>query len=95
MHPLTLWLTSIAELGEKERDRAIVRRQRETRGEESPQQRDSRWAATMHRLAEQARTAPQPAPAPRAAAPAPQPASAPRAAAAQLAPRAAVGLGCA
>ncbi|MFF1877689.1 hypothetical protein [Leifsonia sp. NPDC058230] len=57
MHPLTLWLTSIAELGEKERERTLLRQQREARGEESPLQRDGRWAATMHRLADQSRRA--------------------------------------
>ena len=59
MHPLTLWLTSIAELGERERDRAMERRQRESRGDElSPLSRDGRWAAAMHRWAERSEQSP-------------------------------------
>jgi hypothetical protein len=58
MHPLTLWLTSVAELGERERERALLGRQRESRGEETPLQRDGRWAATMHRWADQSHRAP-------------------------------------
>jgi hypothetical protein len=90
MHPLTLWLTSIAELGEKERERALLGRQREARGEETPRQRDGRWAATMHRLAQQSRRAPA------ARATAASTASAPTASApTRSAAAPAVGLGCA
>jgi len=53
MHPLTLWLTSISELAEREREREIVRRQHEIGAEPlTPLQRDGRWAAAMHRWAE-------------------------------------------
>jgi hypothetical protein len=84
MHPLTLWLTNIAELGERERDRATIRRQRESRGDDlSPIARDSRWAAAMHRWAERSSEAAE-TPAPAAPAPA-APAPAVRAAAAPAA----------
>ncbi|GAA1442427.1 hypothetical protein [Leifsonia poae] len=70
MHPLTLWLTSIAELGERERDRAMERRQRESRGDElTPLARDGRWAAAMHRWAERSGVAEAAAPAATAQAP--------------------------
>jgi hypothetical protein len=58
MHPLTLWLTSIAELGEREREREAIRRQHETEPVPlTPLERDGRWAAAMHRWAEQAEQA--------------------------------------
>jgi hypothetical protein len=54
MHPLTLWLTSIAELGEREREREVIRRRHETDPVPlTPLERDGRWAAAMHRWAEQ------------------------------------------
>ncbi|MFF1572034.1 hypothetical protein ACFVWR_04750 [Leifsonia sp. NPDC058292] len=75
MHPLTLWLTSIAELGERERERELMRRQREGSPEQlTPLQRDGRWAAAMHRWAEQSRTG---VAAPVETAPAPAKAAAP------------------
>ena len=72
MHPLTLWLTSIAELGERERERAVERRRRDSGIEQpAPLTRDGRWAAAIHRWAESERA--------EASAPAPAPASVPHA----------------
>jgi hypothetical protein len=92
MHPLTLWLTSVAELGERESERTLLRRQRESRGEETPLQRDGRWAATIHRWADQSHRAPAAPTAPAPTAPAPT-RSAPAPTRSAAAP--AVGLGCA
>lgn len=71
MHPLTLWLTSIAELGEREREQALLRRRRDSGIEQPPPlTRDGRWAAAIHRWAEAARTeSAAPAPSERTAAP--------------------------
>lgn len=69
MHPLTLWLTSIAELGEREREQALLRARRDSGTEQPPPlTRDGRWAAAIHRWAEDERaSAPAPAPTPAAA----------------------------
>lgn len=56
MHPLTLWLTSIAELGEREREQALLRTRRDSGTEQPPPlTRDGRWAAAIHRWAEEER----------------------------------------
>jgi hypothetical protein len=80
MHPLTLWLTSIAELGEREREQAMLRRRRDSGTEQPPPlTRDGRWAAAIHRWAESEHAA------------APAAASAPATAAAAAVPQARFG----
>jgi hypothetical protein len=52
MHPLTLWMNAVAELGDRELERRMLRARTDS-GIEQPERltRDGRWAAAIHRLA--------------------------------------------
>ncbi|HEY8280919.1 MAG TPA: hypothetical protein VIG28_00445 [Leifsonia sp.] len=59
MHPLTLWMNAVAELGDRELERRLLGARRDS-GIEQPDEltRDGRWAAAMHRLAVDGRVPP-------------------------------------
>ena len=59
MHPLTLWMASVADRGEREREQRLLRMRRDS-GIAQPERpsRDGLWAAAMHRWAVRARSAP-------------------------------------
>lgn len=60
MHPLALWLANATQFRERDRENRLLLRQRVARGngeELGPLERDGRWAAAMHRWAEQERAA--------------------------------------